>query len=80
MGPLAATAGEAGYNDVEQADNAVDDGSEDCADAVDDSHQDGTDGSAYAFELLSRISFWIKSVDAGRHTQEMTAPMLRKVI
>jgi hypothetical protein len=50
--PLAYLAAcQAGDNDIEDADDAVDDGHQDGADAVHDGHQAGTDGLEDLFYL-----------------------------
>lgn len=51
--PAAAVAAcEAGDDDVEEGDDAVDDGCEDHANAVDNGHQAVADGAEDGFELL----------------------------
>jgi len=42
---------QAGDDDVEDSDNAVDNGHDNAANAVDDRHQDGADGSEDGFNL-----------------------------
>jgi len=49
--PTSATAaGEAGNDDVEECDDAIDDCSQDRADTIHNGHQDATDGSADSLE------------------------------
>lgn len=47
----ATATGETGNDDVENRDEAVDNGSEDLTDTVNDSHEAGTDGLEYGFDL-----------------------------
>ncbi|KAL8810363.1 MAG: hypothetical protein Q9223_002496 [Gallowayella weberi] len=50
----AATTGEARDDDVEEGDNAVDDGFQNVADSVDDSHDAGADGLEDRFDLYNK--------------------------
>jgi len=50
--PSAASAGEAGNNDVEHGGDAVDDGTEDLSYAVDDGHEAVSDGAEDSLDLL----------------------------
>lgn len=50
-----ATAGQAGDDDVEDGDDAVDDGHEDCANAVDDGHEDRADGTEDRGDLKGKV-------------------------
>jgi hypothetical protein len=50
--PVSAVAtSEACNEDIEEGDDTVDDGFEDCADGVDDAHEAGTDGAEDALDL-----------------------------
>ena len=57
----AAVAGEGGDDDVEDGDDAADNGHDDGADAVDNGHEHGADGSEDALDLLfaSKVSLCV---------------------
>ena len=75
LSPLVAAAGQTADNDVEERDDAVDDGHADAADAVDDGHEDIADGLADALKLDCLLVLQIDGVEDER-TQETTAPMV----
>ncbi|MCJ1295106.1 hypothetical protein MMC34_006667 [Xylographa carneopallida] len=58
--PAAPTAGQAGDDDVEEADDGADDGLQDGADAVDDGHEAGADGLEDGLDLVGGVSGWLK--------------------
>lgn len=78
----AASAGEAGDDDVEERNDAGDNGLQDRADAVDNGHQTGANGLEDGLDLEGRSAWNFKSaVDRGRdaRTQDTTAPILTAV-
>jgi len=71
--PTSATAaGEAGNDDVEECDDAIDDCSQDRADTIHNGHQDATDGSADSLEL------WHVSMLCTRWWIENNIHMIRR--
>ncbi|MCJ1401647.1 hypothetical protein MMC11_004864 [Xylographa trunciseda] len=53
--PATAAAGQAGDNDVEEADDGADDGLQDGADAVNDGHEARADGLEDGLDLLDGV-------------------------